>query len=91
VPESSDHSLRSRKTRDRALILPLVGILLLLPPFAAVFDIEGRLFGLPVTWVYVFSVWALLIAGAWFLAGRLSDAEGGQDQQEEADSGREEP
>ena len=58
--------------------------------FAAVFDIEGRLFGLPVTWVYVFTVWAGLIVGAWFLAGRLSDAEGAQEQQEEIESGREE-
>jgi hypothetical protein len=89
LADSPDQSLRSRKTRDRALILPLVGVMLLLPPFAAVFEVEGRLFGLPVTWVYVFAVWAVLIAGAALIAGRLSEPEGAHDASAAEDKGPE--
>jgi hypothetical protein len=59
------------KVRDRALILPLVGALLLLPPLAGIFQLEVLVFGLPFTAVYLFAVWAFLIAGAALLAPRL--------------------
>jgi len=68
-----DRPPRHRKTRDRALILPLAGFFLLMPPVADIFQIETRLAGVPFTAVYLFFVWALLIAGAAALSGRLRD------------------
>jgi len=71
--DSSDRPLRHRKTRDRALILPLAGFILLMPPVADIFQLETRLAGVPFTAAYLFFVWALLIAGAAALSGRLRD------------------
>lgn len=70
-PDGSDRPLRDRKTRDRALILPLVGLILLMPPFASIFRIDGTVGGVPITLVYVFAVWVVLIAGAATLSRRL--------------------
>jgi len=70
IPEQP---LTARKARDRAIILPLIGLLLLIPPMAQVFEIPGRLNGLPFIWLYVFVVWAALIAGAFLLSKRLGD------------------
>ena len=69
----ADQPLRHRKARDRALILPLAGLILLIPPVAGVFHIEARIAGVPFTLVYLFAVWALLIAGAAALSRQLRD------------------
>ena len=68
-----DPPLSDRKTRDRALILPMLGAVLLLPPVAGIFRLDAKIGGLPVGILYVFLVWALLIAGAALLAPRLRD------------------
>jgi len=68
-----DQPLSDRKTRDRALILPVLGAVLLMPPLAGIFRLDAKIGGLPVGIIYVFLVWALLIAGAALLAPRLRD------------------
>ncbi len=68
-----DQPLRQRKARDRALILPLVGLILIMPPVAAIFQLDARIGGVPFLLVYLFAVWAALIAGAAGLARRLRD------------------
>lgn len=68
-----DQPLRQRKARDRALILPLVGLMLLMPPIAAIFQLDARVGGVPFLLVYLFAVWAALITGAAGLARRLRD------------------
>ncbi len=80
-----DQPLRNRKVRDRALILPLVGLLLFTPPVAGIFELEAKLGGVPFVLVYLFAVWAALIAGAAALARRLRaiDAQGGASEDEE--------
>ena len=72
-PESPDpdRPLSDRKISDRALILPLVGSLLLLPPLAGLFQLDIRVLGIPFTGLYLFAVWAVLIAAAAALARRL--------------------
>jgi hypothetical protein len=72
-PESPDpdRPLSDRKISDRALILPLVGSLLLLPPLAGLFQLDIRVLGIPFTGLYLFAVWAALIAGSAALARRL--------------------
>ena len=73
--DRADEPLRHRKTRDRALILPLAGLILLTPPVAGVFHLDAKIAGIPFTVVYLFAVWALLIAGAAALSRRLRDGD----------------
>jgi len=74
--DRSDQSLRHRKTRDRARILPLVGLILLTPPLAGIFQLDAKIAGVPFTAIYLFAVWALLIAGAAALSRQLRDGVG---------------
>ncbi len=71
----ADQPLRHRKARERALILPLAGLILLIPPVAGVFHLDTKIAGVPFTVVYLFAVWALLIAGAAALSRRLRDGD----------------
>jgi choline-glycine betaine transporter len=73
--DRADQPLRHRKIRDRALILQLVGLILLMPPVAGVFHLNSTIAGLPFTVVYLFAVWAFLIAGAAALSRRLRDGD----------------
>jgi hypothetical protein len=65
----------ARKVRDAAVILPLIGYLMLTPPFADIFAVDSRILGVPTVVVYVFSIWVGLIVIAWRLAVRLSPNE----------------
>lgn len=70
----------SGKSRDQAMILPLVGFVLLMPPFASIFELDLKLAGIPFTLVYLFAVWAGLIFCGWRLSRRLgadTSGEGG--------------
>ena len=71
--ESSNQNrpLSDRKTRDRSLVLLLVGCLLLIPPIAGIFQLDTRFLGIPFTAFYLFTVWAGLIAGAAVLSIRM--------------------
>lgn len=73
--EPADKPLRHRKARDRAVILPLIGFVLLMPPFAGAFDIDRTVLGVPASLLYLFAVWALLVAAGAALARRLRDTE----------------
>ena len=67
APEQEDRSqftLARRKAQDRSIVLVVIGIALLLPPLGAVALIDASVAGLPVPLVYVFAVWAFLIAAA---------------------------
>lgn len=66
--------LSRRKTRDQSLILLFVGVILLMPPMAAIFDLGTHVGGIPIALVYLFVVWALLIIGALFISRRLDAA-----------------
>lgn len=63
--------LSDRKLGDRAFLLPLVGLLLLTPPLAGIFQLDVRVFGIPFTGFYLFGVWAALIIGAAMLSRRI--------------------
>ncbi len=64
-----------RKAVERALILPLIGLLLLIPPIATIFEIESRFFGIPFTVIYLFVIWAILIFSAFRLSRQLQNFE----------------
>jgi len=67
-------AFREGKARDRALILPIIGLILLVPPVATLFRLELRIAGIPLVAYYLFAVWTLLIVAAAWLAPRLHDA-----------------
>ena len=75
MAEPADKPPADRRTRDRAIILPVVGAILLVPPVAGIFRLEATILGIPATLAYVFGVWALLIAAAALLSRRLRAAD----------------
>lgn len=71
VTGRADPQRSQRKTRDRSMVLVLIGTVLLMPPIARIFLIDGTLGGIPVPLLYVFAVWSLLIAGTAWLSRAL--------------------
>ena len=71
MDDRADQDRRHRKTRDRALIVLLLGLVLVMPPIAGIFEIEARVFGIPATLLYLFVVWAGLIVATSVLARSL--------------------
>ena len=74
-PDNADPASDARKARDAAMALPLVGVVVMLPPVAQIFAIDGRILGIPVPFVYIFGVWAALIAGARVAGRRVLETE----------------
>ena len=64
-------SRRSRKKREIALILPVIGIILLLTPLLRFFTTGSEVSPLISAVLFIFSVWAILIAAAFFLSRAL--------------------
>ncbi len=48
-------------TGERLVALFLLGVVCLGPPFLLIFDGPVRVFGIPLLYLYLFAVWALLI------------------------------
>jgi len=61
------------------MVLLVLGVALLMPPLAAIFHVESKVGGIPVTLVYLFLVWAGLIVGACLQARRLRAMIGDKD------------
>ncbi|MBB5515203.1 hypothetical protein FHS89_001213 [Rubricella aquisinus] len=63
---------RGRRRRyDAALLLPLIGAVAMMPPFANLFTGGQGLFGIPSSVLYLFGAWALLILFARLLSRKL--------------------
>ncbi|RMD60965.1 MAG: hypothetical protein D6826_11145 [Alphaproteobacteria bacterium] len=57
---------RSNKSAEWSVALFLLAALALSPPILSIFSVEGTLFGLPVLYLYFFTVWAVIVAAvAW--------------------------
>lgn len=63
-----------RRWRDLAILLPVFGALLLLPPIVALTVPAGTLGNVPVIVLYLFGVWAALILAAALTARGLRGA-----------------
>lgn len=61
----------SRKRREIALILPVIGIILLLTPLLRFFTKGSEVSPLVSAVLFIFSVWAVLITAAFFLSRAL--------------------
>ncbi len=59
-----------RAIGERWMALFLVGVLAFSPPLLLVFNVRATLFGLPVLYLYLFSVWAVVIAFSAAIAAR---------------------
>ncbi len=56
------HPMKSSRTRaQRFTYLFIVGVLAFNYPLLSLFDVPRRIFGVPLLYVYIFVVWALLI------------------------------
>ncbi len=64
-----------RRLKDIAVIAPIFGFLLLIPPVIGLFATEATVFGAPLVLVYLFVIWLALILIAAILSKRLSKAE----------------
>jgi hypothetical protein len=66
--------LGDARLSQRLILLAVVGALLLNFPVLAIFGSQPALLaGVPALYVYLFVVWAAIIAGVWLLAGRARD------------------
>lgn len=61
----------SERIRNAAVLLPILGIVLVMPPAITLFVANLPVAGIPLIVVYVFGVWLALIAAAAFLSRRL--------------------
>ncbi len=60
---SPPSSAAPRRWRDAAILLPLLGTALWMPPLVGLILPVGSIAGVPAIALYVFGVWALLILG----------------------------
>lgn len=67
--------LSRRKVRDRSVVLVVVGTVVLMPPVAGISLTDGSIGGIPSPLLYVFVIWAALVAGAALLGRPLLDTE----------------
>ncbi len=67
----TERSFRTSKAPDAAVVLPVFGAILLLPPAISLFAAPVAVWGVPLIVLYVFGVWAGLIGCAALLARRL--------------------
>jgi hypothetical protein len=63
------------RVQDAARLLPLVGVILLMPPVVSLFVADATVGGVPLIVVYLFCTWLALIGFAAWLARRLSPPE----------------
>lgn len=62
----------TRRLRDAALLVPLGCLLLFMPPYVGIFDLPGFLFGIPLLYIFIFSVWFIGIVLTAVIAIRLA-------------------
>ncbi|MGO1118835.1 hypothetical protein ACTL6U_09025 [Rhodovibrionaceae bacterium A322] len=65
--------IEAGKLRDAAILLPLLGLFLLMPPAIGLFGNATALTGVPLIVLYIFGVWLVLIYLAYRLSLRLKD------------------
>lgn len=85
--DRAELQLSRRKIRDRSIVLVLVGTVLLMPPAVGISLTDGRIGGIPVPILYVFVIWAALIAGAALLGRPLADTDDSSSPTEPTDPG----
>ncbi len=62
-----------RKFAFTALLLPLLGLLAILPPLVSIRNVSVTFFGFPSIIAYLFGIWLLLIFGAFILQKNIPE------------------
>jgi len=70
----NERAFRSSRARDAAVVLPVFGLFLLMPPVISLFAAPAAIRGVPLIVLYLFAVWGGLIVCAALLAHRLDPA-----------------
>ena len=68
----AQRSLKARKFRDAALILPLLGIFLFLTPIPAIFKDPAPNAGIPSIFMYIYGGWLALIIISAIISSRIT-------------------
>jgi hypothetical protein len=84
----SERGLRTSKAPDAAVVLPVFGMFLLLPPVISLFAAPVAIWGIPLIVLYVFGAWAGLIGCAALLARRLDSPPSPQTAEPETSADR---
>ena len=79
------------RMRERLMALFMLGALLLTPPLLIVFNQATRVFGVPALYLYLFVVWAALIALVGLAVGRWDATDGLDEAEKEAAGGEPAP
>ena len=66
-----NRSMEERRVRDMSAALPILGVLIFMTPIIRVFAGAGTVLGLPVTFLFLFGCWLVLIMIARRLSHRL--------------------
>lgn len=66
------HDADAQGAKDAATVLAFVAAALLLPPIVLIFAAPVLVGGIPLIVIYIFGVWAVVIAAAWLVARRLA-------------------
>ncbi|MEM0923070.1 MAG: hypothetical protein AAGF44_03030 [Pseudomonadota bacterium] len=74
MQDRARHERLSRRTRDRAAVMLILGVLLVMPPFVGILASDARIGSVPVTLLALFGLWAALIVMAWRLSRVLGAA-----------------
>jgi len=53
----------AKRQRERLIVLPVLGVIALNYPLLSLFSLGKLLFGVPVLYLYLFTVWLLFILG----------------------------
>ena len=69
--------MRNTVTGDRLIALFLLGVLLLMPPMMAIFNLNRLVAGIPILFLYLFGVWLLVVLGVVLILRPGKDADGG--------------
>ena len=63
--------MERRKLESAALFITVLGVLLILPPLAVLFQLERRFLGVPIEVIYLFACWLGLVGAALWLGRKL--------------------
>ncbi|VAW19261.1 hypothetical protein MNBD_ALPHA11-1234 [hydrothermal vent metagenome] len=70
-----------KKIAFLAKLLPVIGIILILPPLVSIANVKANLFGFPAIITYIFAVWIFLILTAYLLQRKLPSSPAEQNEQ----------
>ncbi len=60
---------RPSATSEGSIVTFLLAVLALNPPLLTIFSVEVFLFGIPLLYLYLFAVWAIIVAMVAWIAG----------------------